>query len=73
MHPEVMYQLARQKIQDEHAWAERERRSRIARGESSPDAVAFEAPVEHLSFASRVRALMGSFRANGVAERAAGA
>jgi hypothetical protein len=74
MHPEITYHLVKHKIQDEHAWAERQRRNRIAHGDPSPDAVAFEGPVEHLSFAARVRAIVGSLRIGGnVAAGTAGA
>jgi hypothetical protein len=62
MHPEITFHLVKQKLADEHAWAERQRRSRIARGDPAPDAIAFDAPVEHLSFAARVRALVDTLR-----------
>ncbi len=41
MHGDTMYDLARIKIQDEIGTAERQRRGRIARGASAPDAIAF--------------------------------
>jgi hypothetical protein len=69
MHPQTMYKHATLKIADEVARAERERRNRIARGEPSPDAIAFEAPVEHLSFTSRLRLLVGSVRPTGLTAR----
>ena len=73
MHPEVMYQLAKIKIQDEQAWAARERRIRLAHGEPSPDAIAFERPVVHLSFTSRIREFVGSLTSTGrTPSRAAG-
>ena len=60
MHPDTMVHLANLKIADELAWAERQRRARIARGASSPDAVSFEGEVQHLSFAARVKAAVAA-------------
>ena len=74
MHPETMYRVATPRIADEGARVERERRARIARGEPSPDAIAFEAPVQYLSFAARLRALLGAIRlGGGLSTGAAGA
>lgn len=61
MHPEITYHLVKHKVQADHTW-ERQRRSRLAHGDPAPDAIAFEGPVEHLSFAARVRALVESLR-----------
>ena len=62
MHPDTTYHLAKIKMNEDLAWAERQRRARLARPTPSPDAIAFEHRDEHLSFASRVRALLGALR-----------
>ena len=74
MHPELAYQLAKMKMAEDLAWAERERRARLARPQPAPDAVAFERRGEYLSFSARLRVLVGSIRlTGGTAGKPAGA
>jgi hypothetical protein len=73
MHPEITFHFVKGKLADEHAWAERQHRVRIARGDPSPDAVAFDGPVEHLSFSARVRALVETLRSGSDVAAPAGA
>jgi hypothetical protein len=65
MHPKTSYQLAKLAIADDLAWAERQRRTRLSRPYPAPDAIAFDARIEYLSFAARLRVLLGSFRPRG--------
>ena len=58
MHPEMLREQAKIRISDDLTWAERERRAILARRTPSPDAVMSDPPVEHLSFAARVRTIL---------------
>ena len=60
MHTETMRARANEKIAEELAWAERQRRARLSRTVPAPDAVAFGEPVEHLSFTTRLRTAVGA-------------
>jgi hypothetical protein len=67
MHPEQLRAQARIRIADELTWAERERRALLARRGPSPDAVLSDPPIEHLSFAARVRTLLNMLHPMGSA------
>jgi len=58
MHPEMLRPHAKIRISDELTWAERERRSILARRGPTPGAILSDPPVQHLSFASRVRTIL---------------
>ena len=58
MHRETLRHQAKIRIAEELTWAERERRAILARRGPSPDAIRNDPPIEHLSFASRVRTIL---------------
>jgi hypothetical protein len=58
MHPEILRPKVKIKIGDELTWAERERRAILSRRTPAPDAVMSDPPMEHLSFAARVRTIL---------------
>jgi len=58
MHPEMLRPHDKIRLSDELTWAERERRSILSRRGPTPGAIRSDPPVQHLSFASRVRALL---------------
>jgi len=58
MHPEMLRPHAKIRISDELTWAERERRSILARRGPTPGAIRSDPPIQHLSFASRVRTIL---------------
>ena len=70
MHPVTMSIIANQKIAEEHAWAQRQRLARIARGAASPDAISFEGPLAYHSFATRVRSAVAAVLSAGRARPA---
>jgi hypothetical protein len=58
MHRETLRHQAKIRIAEELTWAERERRAILARRGPSPDAIRNDPPIEHLSFAARVRTIL---------------
>jgi hypothetical protein len=57
MHPTIYQELARIKIADELAWADRQRLARLAAGERTR-------PIDFTSLAGRVRIRLLGWRAN---------
>jgi hypothetical protein len=71
MHPEMLRQQAKIRIAEELTWAERERRALLARRAPAPDAILSDPPVEHLSFAARVRTILDILHSAGALPGAA--
>jgi hypothetical protein len=62
MHPEILRPHAKIRLSDDLTWAERERRSILARRGPTPGAIRSDPPVQHLSFAWRIRTLLEVLR-----------
>lgn len=63
--PRTGLALARLRMADELALAERQRRLRLARGEPAPDVVRFDEPVAYPTFFARLRAAAAAVLSTG--------
>ena len=72
MYPDTISTLAKLKIEEELAWADRQRRARLARGDTGVDAVAFSVRLRRGGerLRDRGRRLVGGF--TGLGQRPAG-